>query len=256
MILQTPAHTPTSGSASPPTPPTPQLRLAVQAGVGLLAIAALSAFGDLVVVQGLVTDGDAGRTAADVTRSSGLFGLGVSALYLVALLDVLVAWALLRFFEPVDSHLARLSAYLRMAYAAVFVVAISQLAGVPGMLGRHPGAFSTDQIQAQALARTEGFHDIWFGGLVLFGAHLVVLGFLVLRTTSAPRVVAILLAVAGVGYAFDTFHALLRPGTTLTVSAVTFVGEFVLALWLVARGGRVTGARSTSAVGTMRAVAG
>jgi hypothetical protein len=221
---------------------TPGRRVAVLAGAGLLVIAALGAFGGLVVVEGLVTDGDAGRTAADVTGSRGLFGLGVAALYVVALLDVMVAWALLRFFESVDSHLARLAAYLRVAYAAVFIVAISQLAGVPGTLEQERSAFSTDQLQAQALASTEAFHDIWFAGLVLFGAHLAVLGLLVLRSTSAPRIIGVFLGVAGAGYVFDTFYDVLRPDTTLTVSTVTFVGEFLLALWLVAKGGRVVSA--------------
>ena len=189
-----------------------------------------------------MTYGDAGRTATDVTASRGLFALGVAALYAVALLDVVVAWALLRFFEPVVSHLARLSAYLRVAYAAVFIVAISQLAGVPGILEQESGAFSTAQLQDQALARTEAFHDIWFAGLVLFGAHLAVLGLLVLRSTSAPRVIGVLLGVAGAGYVFDTFYEVLRPDTTLTVSTVTFIGEFLLALWLVAKAGRVVSA--------------
>jgi hypothetical protein len=222
----------------PPSPPLDR-RIAVLAGAGLLLIAALGAFGYVGVVDGLVSDGDAARTAADIDGSRGLFALGVSALYVAALLDVLVAWALLRFFEPVDSSLARLSAYLRIAYAAAFLVATSQLAGVPGILERGGGAFSTDQVQAQALARIESFHDVWFASLVVFGAHLAVLGLLIIRSMSAPRIIGVLLVVAGAGYVFDTFYDLLRPDTTMTVSSVTFLGEFLLAVWLVARGGRV-----------------
>jgi hypothetical protein len=225
-----------------PSPPLDR-GIALLAGVGLLLIAALGAFGYIGVVEGLVTDGDAARTAADISDSRRLFALGVSALYVAALLDVVVAWALLRFFEPVHGSLARLSAYLRIAYAAAFLVAISQLAGVPGVLERGAGAFSTEQVQAQALARVESFHDMWFASLVLFGAHLAVLGLLML-STSAPRIFGVLLVVAGGGYVFDTFHALLRPDTTMTVSVVTFLGEFLLAVWLVARGGRaVAGGR-------------
>jgi hypothetical protein len=219
--------------------PSKQRGAAVLAGAGLLVLAALAAFGNFMVVERLVTEGDAARTAADITASSGLFGLGVCALYAVVLLDVLVAWWLLRFFEPVDSHLARLSAYLRVAYAAVYLVAISQLAGVPEILQGQARAFSTEQVQAQALDQTESFHDIWFAGLVLFGAHLATLGILMLRSRSMPRLLGALLVVAGAGYVWDTFYDVLRPDTTLTVSAVTFVGEFLLAIWLVAKAGRV-----------------
>ena len=66
--------------------------------------------------------------------SEGMFRLGVLSLYLVVVLDVVVAWALLRVFSPVNEGLSRLAAWFRLAYAAVFAVAISQLAGVPRLL--------------------------------------------------------------------------------------------------------------------------
>lgn len=217
---------------------------AVLSGIGLLLIAVFGAFGYVAVVDGLVTEGDAARTAADINGSRGLFTGGVAALYVAALLDVLVAGTLFRFFASVDVHLARLSAYLRVAYAAVFLVALGHLADVPTVLDQSAGAFSVEQLQTQALGRVETYHDIWFAGLVLFGAHLAVLGLLVLRLRPAHRpssavgVLGALLIVAGAGYVFDTFHDLLRPGSQSTVSTVTFLGEFLLALWLVARAGR------------------
>jgi len=213
-------------------------RMAMLAGGGLLAIAATGAFGYIGVVQGLVSDGDAARTAAAISGSRGLFAAGVSAMYVAALLDVMVAWALLQCFEPIGGSIARLAAYLRIAYAAAFLVAISQLAGVPRILESGDGAFSTTQVQAQALARIETFHDVWFASLVLFGAHLAVLGVVVIRSSVAPRLIGLLLVVAGVGYLFDTFYDVLRPDATLTVSSVTFIGEFLLAMWLLTKGGR------------------
>lgn len=216
-------------------------RVAVLSGVLLLLIALLGGWGYVGAVGRLVTEGDAARTAGTISGSGRLFALGVAALYVAALLDVVVAWALLRFFEPVNASLARLAAYLRLAYAAVFLVAIGLLAGVPGILAQDPGPFSTEQLQAQALGRIEAFHDVWFAGLVLFGAHLIILGLMVYGLTPLLRILGVLLVIAGAGYIFDTFYDLLRPGTTLTVSGVTFVGEFLLAVWLVARGGRSNG---------------
>jgi hypothetical protein len=248
MALETAPRTPTStrdSSADRQPPPRLDRAQALQAGIGLLLIAALGAFGYIGVVEGLVTDGNPARTAADINGSRGLFAAGVGALYLAALLDVMVAWALLRFFEPAHGPIARLAAYLRIAYAAAFLVAISQLAGVPGILGSSGSAFSTDQIQAQALGKIETFHDMWFASLVLFGAHLAVLGILVIRASAAPRLIGVLLVVAGAGYVFDSFYDVLRPETTLTVSSVTFLGEFLLALWLVTKGGRAPTAGAT-----------
>jgi hypothetical protein len=53
-----------------------------------------------------------------------------------------------------------------------------------------------------------------------------------------PRLIGVLLVISGVGYAFDTFSSVLSTAPVV-ISTVTFLGEFVLAVWLVVRGGRV-----------------
>jgi hypothetical protein len=224
---------------------------AVVAGAALTLMAALGGFGNLVVVEGLVTSGDAATTARDIVASDGLFRLGVASLFLVALLDVVAAWALMRVFSPVHAELSRLDAWLRLAYAAVFMVAVSQLVGIPALLtgggqsaGDQSDGFTTGQVELQALAKIESFHDIWFAGLVLFGAHLAVTGYLAYRSGFVPRVIGVLLVVAGAGYAVDSFVDLFVDDVSFTVSSATFLGEFLLAVWLLVRGRRITSVTS------------
>jgi hypothetical protein len=205
----------------------------------VLLVAVLSALAVLVVVDGLITPGDAARTATDIMAAEGTFRLAVVGLYLVVVLDIVAAWALFRFFAPVDSWLSRLAAWLRMTFAVVFLVAISQLAAVPGMLSDagYQDALGRQQLQAQVLMRLEAFDHTWMAALLLFGAHLALLGYLAYRSGYVPRLIGVLLVVAGAGYAFDTFSSVLTPDPVV-VTTVTFLGEF-LAVWLVARGGRV-----------------
>jgi hypothetical protein len=165
------------------TPPTstptaePTLRRpAVVAGVGILLISILAGLANFGAVEGLVTGDDATTTAHDILASEETFRLVVAAFVVVAVLDAVVAWALYAFFTPVNRELALLAGWLRLAYAAVFTVAIS---------------------------------------LKLLG---------------------ILVAVAGAGYLVDSFGALLFSGHALSVAAVTFVGEFLLMLWLLVKG--------------------
>lgn len=170
---------------------------ALVAGMGILLLAALAAFGNLVVVEGLVTKGDPARTARDIVASEGTFRLGVASLYAAAALDMLVAWALFQVFRPVHEALSRLAAWFRLAYAAVFLVAISQL-------------------------------------------HLLLLGYLTYTSRQMPRLLGVLLAIAGLGYAFDTMAAVLTSGPPIVVSTFTFVGEFLLAVWLLVRSRRLS----------------
>ncbi len=61
------------------------------AGIGLLLMAALSGFGLIVVVEGLVTPGEASQTATDIMASEGLFRAGIVSVFGVIALDVVVA---------------------------------------------------------------------------------------------------------------------------------------------------------------------
>jgi hypothetical protein len=212
------------------------------AGTALMLMAALAGFGNLVVVEGLVTSGDAAATAGDIMASEPMFHLGVASMYLVVLLDVVIAWALFRVFSPVSKDLSRLAAWFRLAYAGVLTVAVSQLAGIPDLLNSkgYAAAFGAERLQAQALLRTDAFNDIWMAGLILFGVHLLIVGYLAYRSGYVPRFLGVLLVIAGAGYAFDSFVTVFSEGSPFAISTVTFLGEFLLGLWLLVRGRHIS----------------
>lgn len=211
------------------------------AGIAIVLTALLAPFGALFAVQGRVTEGNAARTAASIIEHEGLFRLGIVSLLLVIALDVLVAWALYRVFSPVSQGISMLAAVLRFVYSGVFLVAISELLGVLRLLGNddYLAVFSADQLHAQALLGISAFNDVWQAGLFLFGLHLLVVGYLAYKSGYVPRFIGVLVAIAGLGYAFDSLAAVFSKGSLPAVSSVTFVGEFVLALWLMIRGSRL-----------------
>ena len=212
------------------------------AGVGILVMAALSAFGIFYVLEGLVTQGDAAGTVEDIRSSDGLFRWGIVSLYLVVVLDVVVAWALFRFLSPVNRGLSRLAAWFRLAYAGVFLVAIAQLAGIPDLVTAdyYSSVLTAEQIQGQTLVKADAFDDLWMAGLILFGIHLLLVGYLAYRSGYVPKLLAVLLLVAGAGYVFDSVASTALANPPGSVATVTFLGEFLLALWLVVRGRRVS----------------
>ncbi len=239
-----PPTAPDTSDAQPPAGPgtdanRPIRRASMTAGVGLLLMSALGPFG--ILVEGLVAPGDAAQTAANIMASQGLFRFGIASLFLVVALDVVVAWALYRVFRPVSEGLSMIAAWFRLAYAGVFMVAISQLVGVLHLLGDdYLAVFSADELHAQALLGINAFSDIWNAGLFLFGLHLLVVGYLAYRSGYVPRLLGVLLGIAGLGYAFDSFVAVLSANPPIKMSIFTFIGELLLALWLVIWGRRLT----------------
>ena len=225
------------------------------AGIGILLIVPLAVVGYFVAVQGLMTPGDAEKTASDILASEGVFRLGIACLFVNIVLDVVVAWALFRVFSPVSSAISMLAAWCRIVFAGVFLVAIGELFGVLRLLGTdgYPSVLSADQLQAQALLRINTFTDIWDAGFVLFGVHLVLLGYLAYRSGFVPRIIGVLLVIAGLGYLTDSLGGVLIQGYTADVGAFTFLGELLLGLWLLIRARHIaanTSARTTTTPGT------
>lgn len=212
-------------------------RASLVAGIGLAAMAALSAFAVFGALGGLGTPGGAARAVTALADSGVLFRWGVVCLFLVVVLDVVVAAALLDVFTPVSRSVSMLAAWFRIAYAAVFLVAISQLTA---MLSAPAGT-------TQAEAHLRAFDDTWHAGLVLFGVHLVLLGCLAYCSGFMARIFGILLVVAGLGYVMDSFAAVLVPGYSISIAQLTFVGEVALIFWLLAWGGRHAGRERTTA---------
>lgn len=142
-------------------------RASIIAGIGLILMAVLAIFGNFVVLENLVTQGDATQTANDIMNSEGMFRFGIVSLFVVIVLDVVVAWALFTVFEPVSRSLSLLTAWFRVVYAGVFLIAVSELVGVLNLLNNAEAlsGFSTEQIHAQALLRINAFYDIWDRGV-------------------------------------------------------------------------------------------
>ena len=239
----TPPQVPTPVDMLDPTTasrtPTRSLRTpALVAGVGLLVLAVLAAWANFGVVEALVTETDPATTARDILASETMFRLGIVALLLVAILDIVVAWALGAFFAPVHGGVSAVAAWLRAVYGGVFMIAIIQLASALNVLEDigTSTAFTADQLQAEALGRVESFYLMWDASLLLFGLHLILLGYLAYRSTYAPRILGALLVIAGLGYLVDSFGALLAPGSLPGIAVFTFMGEALLLVWLLAKG--------------------
>jgi Domain of unknown function (DUF4386) len=203
-------------------------RASLTAGIALALIIVFAPFSTFVAVGALVTPGDAGRTAQDILGSEGLFRWGIASLILVVILDVIVAAALFTVFEPVNRSVSTMAAWFRLAYAAVYLAAISQLVVALGLLGEPD----------QALRAVDAFDTVWHVGLNLFGVHLLLIGLLAYRSDFMHKVFGILLVIAGLGYLADGFGAVLIPDYSINISQFTFVGEATLMLWLLIKGSR------------------
>lgn len=213
-------------------------KAAIVAGIGLLIMAILAPFANFFVLQSLIVPGDAEATANNIIASERLFRISICSFLIVAILDVVVAWALYVLLKPVNKSLSLLSAWFRLVYAAIFGIALVNLFNVLQLLSgaKYLTVFEPDQLHAQVMLFINAFNNGWDIGLVIFGLHLFVLGYLVFKSGYFPRILGILVIVASLGYLIDSFGKFLLPNYNITIAMFTFIGEVLLIFWLLWRG--------------------
>lgn len=244
MTTTTTTPSPIAASFDDPSP----RRASLVAGIGYLIIFLAAIFANFIVVEGMVVDGDAATTVSNISDNPGMFRLGLVAFLVVFIADVVVAWALWILFRGVNRELSRLAAWMRVVYTVflgfglIFFYAVLQLLSGASWLG----AFDQGQIDGQVMLALQAFDAAWLIGLAAFGVHLILLGTLIVRSRVAPRVLGVLLGVAGAAYIIDTVaHGVIASyddyaNLFLAMVAIpSVVGELWFTVWLLVRGGRL-----------------
>ena len=222
-------------------------RAALIAGVGYLGIFVLAIFANFVVIGGLVESGDAAATAENIAESEGLFRAGLVAFTVVFVIDVVIAWALFIVFRSLSRDLSLLTAWFRLVYTVFlgvalifFFVALQLLSGADYL-----SAFGGGQVDANALLAVDAFNYAWLVGLVCFGFHLILIGYLVVASGWTSRVLGYVLMVAGTAYIIDTLaraviadYADLENLFLAIVALPSVIGELWFTVWLLRKGGR------------------
>ena len=216
-------------------------RYARLAGVLYLAIILLGMFGELYVRGSLVVPGNAAATLSNISASPGLWRAGIVGDLLMQVGDVPVIVIFYLLLRHVHLGLALFSMLINLVQTAVLVanklnllVPLFLIEGAGGDLG----AFSMEQRAALSQLAIKA-HGYGFGiGLIFFGFACLAQGWLIYRSGFLPRVLGVLLAVAGVSYLLNSLALLFAPALAgaMFVLLPAFVGELSLALWLTFHG--------------------
>jgi Domain of unknown function (DUF4386) len=218
-------------------------RQARVAGLCYLLVIAGGLFAEVFVRESLVEPGDAAATVRAIAADEALWrwGLAVHLLYLVPaiVMNVLICGL----FRAVEPTLARLALVLSIASVTVEASSLLQLS-VPLAMIEERGALAALGEQQQALSYLAvSLFSTGFGfSLLFFAGFCVLVGTLFLRSRLVPRLIGLLMVLAGACYAVNTLALVLSPALAeRLVPAILlppFVGELSLALWLLVKGVR------------------
>ena len=205
-----------------------------------LLLLPLGIFG-LLLPSSLILPGDIAGTINNIMASESLFRLGIMSALLTQLVNIFVVLALYKLLNPVDKNHAALMVVFSLL--GVPIAMLSELNKFGVLLVLNGTGYLTTFTAEQAQALVSLFLDLHKYGIniagIFWGLWLFPMGYLVFKSGFLPRILGILLMIGCFGYLFDSVTFFLFPNLDLTISQFTFIGEILLPLWLLIKGGDV-----------------
>jgi|SRR5271154_4641464 len=211
-------------------------------GVLYLLIIVTGLVGEVVVRGRLVVSGDAAATASNIAAAPFLWRIGIAADLLMHVCDVPLMLIFYVLLKPVSKTLALLAVLFNLVQTAALVAYKLTLVVALFLLGdaEYLKAFEPRQLHALTYlsVKADGYG---FGmGLIFFGCECLVLGYLIRKSGYLPKILGVLMQIAGVCYLINSFALLLAPKVANVLFPAillpAFVGELSLCLWLLVKG--------------------
>jgi hypothetical protein len=207
------------------------------AGVLYLLTSVAAVFDQFLVLGRIVVHGDAAATSSNVLAHESMFRAGFAADLVMVACYVGVTAFFYGLFEPVDRTVALLAAFFSLvscavqAFGSLFHLApLLVLGGAPYL-----NAFDAGQRHALALLLLELNAQAFNIGLGIGGFYILLIGYLILRSTFLPRILGALLVVAGLGYLTFLSPPLASHLAPYNVTPAG-LGENALTIWLIVIG--------------------
>lgn len=222
-----------------------QCKAARVAAVLYLLLAVIAPIGLLYVPGKLIVRGDATATADRLRASESLLRIGIGSELVHQAIAIFLVVALYGLFKAVNEKHAALVVILGalVSVPIVFLNVLNEIAALILVGGANfLSVFEKPQLDALAYLFLR-LHELGIVVASIFwGLWLFPLGLLVIRSGFIPRVLGVLLVLAGSGYLAGSFTILVLPqyaGPVGQVAAFLKFGELPFILWLLIWGTRL-----------------
>jgi Domain of unknown function (DUF4386) len=214
---------------------------ALIAGLSLLVMVIFAPFAEMYVFPKLIVRFQPNETTKNIIENKPLFISGIFA-YLITLIgDLVLTWALYILLKPVSKNISLLTAWFRLVYTIIALVALNNVITTFRMLTApdYLKFMTQDQINSYAMIYLNAFKNHWYFGMIFFAIHLLLLGFLIIKSVYIPRILGILLIITGIGYLLTSLRPYLFPAINIDFAMFTFFSEIIFMLWLLFRGHKI-----------------
>lgn len=216
--------------------------LARIAGLCYLIVIATGLFSEVFVRQALRVSNDALATAHNIQTNEMIFRWGFVAdliNFVVGLPTVLIIYFLFKRTNKLLLQIAVASVIIQTA-----IIGVNLLNQISPLLilsnDNYLKAFQPDQLATLSLLSLNIQAQGYAIGLVFFGVYCLIVGYVIYKSNSLPKILGILYAIAGLCYLVNSFTMFLSRGFEnplfVYLAIPIFIGELSLCLWLLIKG--------------------
>lgn len=223
-------------------------KAAIVAGITILIMTVAAIAATDLTIGSLIVEDNAAVTTNNIQASETLFRTGIFSWLIILICDVLAAWGLYIFLKLVNNSLSLIMAWFRLVYAAILGAAILNFIDVLSLIGGdgYLNGFDVAQVQSMVMRSINGFYALWSVGLIIFGIHIYLLGYLIVKSGYMPKTLGILLLLASIGYIATNLIDLLLPAYEAISNIIEWIfilpmlSEVALGFWLLLKGGKIS----------------
>ena len=211
------------------------------AGLLYLIIAVCGGFAFFAGYENLMVSGNAAETVNNILGSESIFRVGLAGDAFTFLGEIALTMLLYNLFKPVDKTLSWIAAFARLAMTAMIGMNLLNKLMALHLLSSadYLTVFSTEQLYAfaQLFLTAYGFGSLIWG--IFFALHLLIIGYMIIRSGYFPKVLGVLFLFASFGYGVDSFGQFLFPQFEAVYNVIilaTVPAELAFAVWLLIKG--------------------
>lgn len=212
-------------------------RLARRTGILYVLVILAGVANEILVSNSLFIPGDSAATINNILANEFVFRVGFVISLVRFVFFILMVMALFKLFRPVEEDWSRVMAAFALVSISMGMVSLLFEFAAPMLLSSdgYSTLFSAGQWQAQV----QFFIDLQIMGdkaSQILAIWLLPLAYLINKSGYFPKFLAILMAIAGLGYVLDALVFILLPGINWQIAGFAFLGELPFPLWLLIRG--------------------
>jgi hypothetical protein len=185
----------------------------------------------------IVIPGEINATISNIISNGTIYRFSFVISLVRFIIFILLVLALYKIFRPVNQNLALVMVALALVAIVIGIVILLFQYAAPLLISssNYSTYFSTEQWQAQIcfFLNLQKFGD---KTCQIFSIWLLPLGYLIYKSGFTPKILGVLMVIAGLGYVSDFLIFILFPNSSLQIAGFAFLAELPFPVWLVIKG--------------------